>query len=115
VEPALEAAGILEQQGICLSVVNMRFIKPIDRVLVEDILRRFPAVMTLENNTVIGGLGSAVAEIAAEQPETGVRFQRMGLPDRFVTHGCLPKILEETGLDIPRLVKTMGSFEEMIR
>jgi 1-deoxy-D-xylulose-5-phosphate synthase len=104
VMPALDIAERLEEEGISVKVVNMRFVKPIDERMIRQIADQFPAMATIENNTIVGGLGSAVAEILADS-NSCIRFKRFGLPDRFVPHGDLCRLYEELRLDIESLVK----------
>ncbi|NQT25354.1 1-deoxy-D-xylulose-5-phosphate synthase [candidate division KSB1 bacterium] len=100
--PALDVAAKLEEEGISTHVVNMRFIKPIDERVVRQIAETFPAIATIENNTVVGGLGGAVAEILADS-NVNVCFKRFGLPDRFVQHGSLCRLYSELHLDVESL------------
>lgn len=102
--PALDVAARLDQQGVSAQVVNMRFIKPVDEVLIRQVAARFPAAATIENNTIVGGLGGAVAEILSGL-NADLRFRRFGLPDRFVPHGSLCRLYSEVHLDIDSLTE----------
>ncbi len=81
------------------TVVNMRFVKPLDRALVIDMARSHGLVVTLEENAIAGGAGSAVAEALAE---AGVRTSmlHLGLPDEFIDHGEQQQLLALAGLDL---------------
>jgi len=79
-------------------VVNMRFAKPLDGELLDGIAARFQHVMTLEDNVVTGGMGSAVAEYYASR-QSGVSLHIHGLPDRFVDHGSPEELYRDLGLD----------------
>jgi len=94
VDPALKAAALLEAKGITCEVVNMRFVKPLDEELLDDLASRFPSVVTLEENVIAGGFGSAVAEYYASRQHP-VRVHRHGLPDRFVAHGSPEELQAE--------------------
>jgi len=76
----------------------MRFVKPIDHELLRDIAGRFSRVVTVEDNTVMGGFGSAVAEALAAQGVV-IAVLHLGLPDRFIDHGDPAKLLSSVGLD----------------
>lgn len=91
--PALEAAETLDA-----TVADMRFVKPLDRDLVETLAHGHDLLVTLEENVVMGGAGSAVAECLTE---LGIRVQllHLGLPDRFVEHGDPATLLARCGLD----------------
>ena len=96
VSRCLDAASALAQEGISAEVVNMSTIKPIDADTVVSSARKTGHVMTVENHSVIGGLGSAVAEVLSER--CPVRLARIGVNDRFGMSGSLETILECFGL-----------------
>ena len=93
---ALEAAQQLAGEGIGAEVVSMYSIKPIDRDYILDANRRFGGIVTAEEHSVIGGLGSAVAEVIAGQ--SGARFARVGVEDRFGRSGKPEQLFEAYGL-----------------
>jgi 1-deoxy-D-xylulose-5-phosphate synthase len=95
----LLAAEELEQEfGITCAVLNGRFVKPMDQEMLIDFARRTKKLMTFEENTVVGGFGSGVAEVLGDEG-IAVPVKRIGLPDRFLPHSS-PKLLrEEVGLD----------------
>ncbi len=76
----------LEEKGIDYLHVDMRFLKPIDEDVLHDVFRTFDKVLTIEDGTLNGGLGSAVAEFKADHNYTA-KLKRMGIPDQFVEHG----------------------------
>ena len=92
----LEAAEILDREGISAEVINMSTLKPIDRDIILRAARQTGALVTAENHSVIGGLGSAVAEVLAEG--YCAPLERVGLQDRFGESGKLPDLLEKYGL-----------------
>jgi 1-deoxy-D-xylulose-5-phosphate synthase len=96
---ALCAADILKARGVSVKVVDARFVKPLDVKLLEETVRGIKTVITLENNTVVGGFGSGVSEALDRLGLTGIRLRAMGLPDRFVPHGGLKDLFVQTGLD----------------
>jgi len=98
VKSALDAAKILEDRGISASVANMRFIKPLDEEIIDWATENHKLVVTVEENSLIGGFGSAVLEIIADFGKA-TPIQRLGLPDRFVSHGSMKRLLTEVGLD----------------
>ena len=76
----------------------MRFLKPIDEELLHEVGRKFKRIITLENGTIKGGLGSAVLEFMADngcKPDV----TRMGLPDEFIEHGSVPELCRLCGID----------------
>ena len=102
VEQAMLAACDLAQKGIHIRVVNMPSIKPIDRTLLVDSARKTGAVVTAEEHSIIGGLGSAVAEVLAEEYPVPMRY--VGIRDRFGTSGDPNVLLEAYGLRASHIV-----------
>jgi transketolase len=101
---ALEAAEILAQAGLATTVVNMASIKPLDRDLVVRIASSHPAVLTYENHSVIGGLGSAVAEVLAVSG-AAPRFAMVGVNDLFAEGGSTGFLFEKYGLSAEALAR----------
>jgi 1-deoxy-D-xylulose-5-phosphate synthase len=99
---ALEAAAILADHGLQATVADARFAKPLDGPLCQRLAREHDLVVTIEENVLAGGFGSAVLEhledAFAEGPAERARILRVGLPDRFVTHGKPALLRAEAGL-----------------
>ena len=93
---ALEARELLAQKGISARIINIHTIKPIDRDILVKAAKETGAVLTVEEHSVIGGLGSAVCEVLAE--ECPVPVMRIGTQDTFGKSGTVPALLEEYGL-----------------
>jgi len=98
VDYSIKAARILETDGINCEIVNMRFIKPLDKDLLDDVSGRFSKIITLEENSLIGGFGSAVLEYFAEKNYKN-DILRIGLPDNFIEHGTQPELHHLLGID----------------
>lgn len=94
---ALKAAELLSGDGIEITVVNMRFAKPIDEELIKDISNTHNMIITLEENTINGGLGSAVLELLAKE-NIFTNTINIGIPDKFISHGSIKELHEELGL-----------------
>jgi 1-deoxy-D-xylulose-5-phosphate synthase len=99
VQSALEAAELLSQKGIRASVANVRRVHPLDIDALCNLLDTHPAVLTLEDNALAGGFGSAVLELIAERA-IWKPIRRLGLPDAFVGHGPLALLRHDVGLDV---------------
>lgn len=97
VEQAKKAAAILAEDGIKAAVVNMRFIKPLDRELLRGYAKSKKLLITAEENMLAGGFGSAVAEFLADEG-LPVPLLRFGLPDRFIEQGTRSELFELCGL-----------------
>ena len=94
---ALQAAELLAADGIAAEVVNMRFVKPLDRELLLEAAGHVKLLVTVEENVLAGGFGSAVLECLADAGRT-VPLVRLGIPDRFVPQGGRSLLWEECGL-----------------
>lgn len=105
VSAALAAAEALAGVGVAATVVNVPVLKPIDRVTISEVAKRVGAVVTAENHTIIGGLGSAVAEVLAEDG-VGVRLRRVGLRDTFAegAHSA-PLLFAKYGLSTQHVIE----------
>lgn len=97
VSTVLECAGRLEAEGISITVVNMHTIKPIDRDCIVKYAGKCSKVVTVEEHSVIGGLGDAVGEVLLEEG-CGVKFKKIGVNDIFGQSGKPEELLEEYGL-----------------
>jgi len=87
VYPALAAADALEEEGLQCSVVNARYAKPLDTDLILETASTTKRLLTVEENTLAGGFGSAVLELVSETGLENVKVECLGLPDGFIEHG----------------------------
>lgn len=106
VEPALNAQEQLKKEGVSARVVDMFTIKPLDRSLVMKCAQKTKAIITVEEHSVIGGLGSAVAETLAENGYGG-KFYRMGIQDIFCESGDPKELMEKYKLNEKHIVATV--------
>lgn len=106
VSRALAAARELKSGGVSARVIDMHAVKPLDVELVAQAAREAGALVTIEEHSVIGGLGSAVCEALAER--CPVPVVRCGIPDRFGESGAYDEILARAGLDVPSIVTAAG-------
>lgn len=109
VEYAVIAAEKLEEDGIHAEVVNMRFAKPLDEEKLNDVAKRFSKVITLEENSIVGGFGSGVAEYFIDNNLKN-DILRIGLPDNFVDHGTQEELHKIVGLDPDSIASKVKSF-----
>lgn len=100
----LTAAETLRNDGLSVGVVNARFVKPLDKDVVRRALTECSLVITVEENALAAGFGSAVAEFAADEGLESAHLQRLGLPDQFIEHGERAELLGEFGLDAAGIV-----------
>lgn len=99
VYPALQAAEGLKKKGIAAGVVNARFVKPLDKELILGAARRTGRVMTVEENALQGGFGSAVLELLYDNDLQSVKVRRLGLPDRYIEQGSQAQLRKDVGID----------------
>lgn len=98
VERAVEVANILERQGKSIEVVNVRFLKPLDKVGILDSIKKTRKVITIEDNILKGGLGSSIEELIIEEGIEDIEFKKFGYPDEFIKHGSVQDIELKYGL-----------------
>ena len=91
------------------TVVNMRFVKPLDTACVLDIARHHAAIVTIEDNAIAGGAGDAVLE-CLQQHSVAIPSLALGIPDRFIEHGTREENLAEAGLDLASLRASVQRF-----
>jgi len=100
---AKKAVGQLAQEGIDVGHYNMRFVKPLDEAMIQEILSKYKHIITIEDGTIVGGFGSAVAEFVVTQ-ENLKPVSIMGVPDRLVEHGTQSELYAETGIDAQAVI-----------
>jgi 1-deoxy-D-xylulose-5-phosphate synthase len=111
VYPSLRAAERLECLGIHAAVINGRFLKPIDGELISHWAERIGKIVTVEENMLQGGFGSAVLELLQERSLPSVHVKRLGIPDFFVEHGSQSVLRAKYGIDEDAILK---AAEEMV-
>jgi 1-deoxy-D-xylulose-5-phosphate synthase len=94
---AERAAPLLMEAGVSASVVNLRWIKPLDLETIAWAAHKHSLVVTIEENTALGGVGAAVLEALSDMAITGP-VMHLGVPDCFVTHGAMDRLLSDVGL-----------------
>jgi 1-deoxy-D-xylulose-5-phosphate synthase len=104
------AHELLGRHGLQVTVADARFAKPLDEALILDLASHHELLVTVEENVLAGGFGAAVAELLLDD-DCGalVRLLRIGLPDRFVTHGAAPLLLDEVGLTAAAIADRVGA------
>lgn len=105
VAKAIDAAKELLQQGISVRVINMHTIKPIDKNIIIDSAKKTGKILTIEEATIYGGLGSAVSEIIVENYPIPMKI--MGVRDKFGKSGSPDKLFEEYGLTVLDIIKNV--------
>jgi 1-deoxy-D-xylulose-5-phosphate synthase len=95
----LAAAEAMAEEGIELTVVNARFLKPLDTETILPLVADSPFVVTVEEAALAGGFGSAMLEAAADAGIPIVHVTRLGIPDRYIEHGEREELLADLGLD----------------
>ena len=95
-----KAAQSLETKGVSVSVLNMRFLKPFDEQAIKDILKYTNKIVTVEEGSLIGGMGETVKSVLSG---TDVKIYSIGLPDKFIEHGKQKLIRELCGISIENI------------
>jgi 1-deoxy-D-xylulose-5-phosphate synthase len=100
---ALEAIKTLEQQGVSAALYDMRFVKPIDELMLHEVFGKFKQVITVEDGCIDGGFGSAVIEFMVDHGYQ-CQVKRLGIPDQFIEHGTPEELFHECGFDAEGMV-----------
>lgn len=110
VHPALDAAAVLDAEGIALTVVNARFVKPLDEELIVALAEKHGMLVTLEENALQGGFGSAVLELLEQRGLAGVQVLRLGYPDSYIPQGEQHELRAMLGLDVGGITSSLRTF-----
>lgn len=111
VNDALKAAERANKDGADVLIYNMRFLKPLDREALDHAIEKCHTIITVEDGTVVGGLGTAVSEYIAD---AGLerRIIRLGVPDNFVEQGTVPELKRECGFDEDSIYTTIKNVSQ---
>ncbi|MGM0445335.1 MAG: 1-deoxy-D-xylulose-5-phosphate synthase [Bacillota bacterium] len=110
VYPAVKAAENLKTMGIDAEVIDARFIKPLDEKMLKNKFLEYNKVITVEENVLEGGFGSAVLEFIERENIKSITVKRMGLPDEFITHGTMGELRAMYDLNPDGIAKTTADF-----
>ena len=110
VTDALEAHAILAEQGVEATVVNSRFVKPLDTELIIELAQKIPRIITIEENILQGGFGSAVLEVLSDSGKAGIRVERIGIGDHFVEHGSQKILRSKYGINASAIVQSVNNI-----
>ncbi len=107
---SLKASELLEKRGISAEVVNMRFVKPLDEHLIEEIGTHFRKLVTIEDHMIHGGFGSAVLECLCIKGISGIEVKLHGTPDEFIEHGTPNELQKMLKLDPEGIASVVEEF-----
>lgn len=103
---AQDAIAKMTDSGISIAHYDMRFVKPLDEMLLHEIFSKFKKIITIEDGCIVGGFGSAIIEFMVDQ---GYHSQviRLGIPDEYIHHGTQEELWEECGFDVVSIIQTV--------
>jgi 1-deoxy-D-xylulose-5-phosphate synthase len=107
---ALQAAERLQKDNISAACFDMRFLKPVDTELLHEVFTSFELIITIEDGTIVGGLGSTVVEFQSDHSYTA-KVKRLGIPDQFIGHGKQEELHRDCGYDTEGIIE---SAKEML-
>jgi 1-deoxy-D-xylulose-5-phosphate synthase len=107
VYPAIAAAAKLRQEGISIRVINARYIKPLDQEILCQTALSLKRIITVEENVLMGGFGSAVLELFEQQGIHHVRVKRLGIADEFATHATQAELRNMYGIDEEGIIRAV--------
>ncbi|MGE0561285.1 MAG: 1-deoxy-D-xylulose-5-phosphate synthase [Flavobacteriales bacterium] len=108
---AIKAIEVLEKDGLSIAHYDMRFVKPIDELLLHEVFAKFDKVITLEDGCIMGGMGSAVLEFMADNNYKAT-VKRLGVPDKFIEHGTQNELYNECFYNVDAIIKTVKSMAQ---
>ena len=111
VHPALHTAELLAKNGLDVGVINARYVKPLDTKIIAEALAVSSHLVTVEDNALCGGFGSAVAEYLTGQDKP-FKLLRLGLPDKFVEHGKVTLLQEQLGLTAEKMAEKIQKWSK---
>lgn len=100
---ALKVAAEIKKAGYDISVYDLIFIKPMDKDLLTEIFSKHKLVISIEDNAIIGGIGSALSEYITDN-NLNIKLERLGIPDRFIEHGTQEQLIDECGYGYSNLL-----------
>lgn len=106
---AVKATEHLAKEGLEIAHYDMRFVKPIDELLLHEVFTKFKKVITIENGSIQGGMGSAVLEFMADN-NYQAEVKRLGIPDKFIEHGTQDELYNECFFDAEAIITTVKSL-----
>jgi 1-deoxy-D-xylulose-5-phosphate synthase len=115
VGPSIEAAKRLVDEGLSVSVVNARFVKPLDETMILAVAKKTGRIVTVEEHALSGGFGSAVLECLDANGVAGIKTHRIGVPDAFIEHGTQQFLRRKYGLDADGIYLSVREFVERTR
>jgi len=110
VYPALEAAEALGRKGFSVGVVNARFVKPLDADLITSVAKKTGRLVTVEENALQGGFGSAVLELLYDSGMQHMKIKRLGIPDRYIEQGSQAQLRKDVGIDAEGIAAAAEGF-----
>lgn len=106
---AQEAILKLKESGVSAAHYDMRFVKPIDEVMLHEVFSKFKKVITIEDGCIMGGFGSAVIEFMVDQ-NYSAQVVRLGIPDQYVHHGTQEELWADCGFDTLSIIKSVNKI-----
>jgi len=103
---AQEAIALMKESGISIAHYDLRFVKPLDAVLLHEVFTKFKKVITVEDGCLMGGFGTAIIEFMVDQKYNS-EIVRLGIPDEYVHHGTQEELWEDCGFDAKAIVKAV--------
>ena len=105
------AAAYRDKFGTGPAIYNIRYIKPLDRAMMDRILSEFSSLITIEDGCLAGGVFGAASEYAAEK-KSSIRITGLGIPDRFISQGSQKELRDECGLNQENIYRTIAAEME---
>ena len=92
-----------------IGLYNMRFVKPLDRMMLHQVFKKYKTILTIEDGVISGGFGSAILEFAAAN-DYSLKIKCLGIPDAFIEHGEIGELQEIAGIDVKTIINELKSL-----
>ncbi len=113
VYPSWKAADMLDKDRVSATVINCRFIKPVDKEMLNKILEEFSIIVTIEEGAEIGGFGQYIRALADNDKYDDIRIKNLALPDEFINHGKRSELLDDVGLTEEGIASSILDFVQI--
>ena len=110
VKKALNVREILLKDNINPTIVNARFLKPMDENLLHELLKSHSKVVTIEDNVVSGGFGSRINKFVIDNNYNNIKIENIGIPDKFVEHGNVDELFETIGMSDEQIAQRIKNL-----
>ena len=109
---AQDAIKKMDTENVSIAHYDMRFVKPLDGIMLHEIFSKYDKIITIEDGCLMGGFGSAIIEFMCDNNYT-TSVHRLGIPDKYINHGTQKELWEECGFDTNSIIKKIKEVHKL--